>query len=566
MSQLGYDLADQGFKIQENVVIACNGIGLKNMLQAGRQWLETHVDVVNALNVFPVPDGDTGTNMLLTMRSALEEVGQTANHHVETIAAAAARGALMGARGNSGVILSQFLQGLAVGLKGKVNFTAEDFAYATDLGVGQAYQGVINPVEGTILTVVRAAAEAARHSVKTNQDLVILLTDMLAAAKIAQINTPELLPVLKEAGVTDSGGQGLLYILEGGLRFMTNEPVDVDPVGEAIPILQSNLGVDEKTFGYDVQFLIRGEQLNLEEIRDHIGSLGWSTMVVGDERLVKVHVHANDPGLPISYGASQGVISDVVVESLEQLAREFVHDRAAPRPLFQSPADTSSVDKAAGPHIAAVSIVPGQGLADIFQSLGVSRIVPGGQTMNPSTQEILDVIKQVEPDQVLVLPNNKNVILAARQAQELSEKHVEVIPTETVPQGIAALLSFNDQADFDTNVRRMLDAARDVQTIEIVQAVRDTSLGGLNIKSGDIMGLFNGRLMRVDQNHNEVTLDLLSQIEIDAYEIVTIYFGQGSSPEQAQTLANRINELYPEIGVEVYDGGQPHHHYIISVE
>jgi DAK2 domain fusion protein YloV len=563
MSQPSYDLADQGFKIQNDVVFACNGIGLKNMLQAGKQWLETHMDVVNGLNVFPVPDGDTGTNMLLTMHSALEEMEQTTDHNVDTIASAAAHGALMGARGNSGMILSQFLHGLAIGLKGKVTFTAGDFARATELGVSQAYQSVVNPVEGTILTVVRAAAEAARHSAKTNQDLVVVLADMLEATKIAQLKTPELLPILKEAGVTDSGGQGLLYILEGGLRFVNNEPVDVDPTGETVPVLQSTLGADEETYGYDVQFLIQGEWLNVEEIRAHIDDLGWSTMVVGDQHTVKVHVHVNDPSLPISYGANLGVVSDVVVENMEEQAKKFIYEHAAPflhPPAYANPAIGEAVT-----DIAIVSVVPGKGLADIFQSLGVSRIVPGGQTMNPSIQELLDVIKQVETNDVLVLPNNDNIVLAAQQVQKLSEKNVRVVPTKTIPQGIAALLLFNYQADLDVNAWRMFEAASDVQTIEITQAIRDSSFADLNIKIGDVIGLFNGKLMSVGQDYNDVALEVISQIETSEYEIVTIYFGYDSSPEQVGALTNKISELYPEVEVEVYNGGQPYY-YIISVE
>lgn len=562
---------NHGFETKsDNTPFACNGIGLKNLLQAGNQWLEAHVNVVNGLNVYPVPDGDTGTNMVLTMRSVLEKVEEAADHQVGTIAGAAAQGALMGARGNSGVILSQFLQGLADGLAGQKTFTAKDFARATQSGVEQAYKSVINPVEGTILTVAREASEAAVRSAEQNDDLVILLTDVVERAKMAQARTPELLPVLKEAGVTDSGGQGLVYILEGGLRFLKNEPVDVDPVGEHVPLLQSTLGADEEAYGYDVQFLIEGNKLNVDEIRARIDRLGWSTFVVGDEHMVKVHVHTSDPGVPLSYGVTQGIVSDVVVENMEEQAKEFVHEHmAVDAPMagsLKSPASIVSEQEDTVTDIAVVCVVPGQGLARIFRSLGANQILAGGQTMNPSTQELLDAVNQVKADKVLILPNNSNVILAAQQAQSLAEKQISVVSTRTLPQGIAALLSFNYQADLETNARRMLEAAQQVVTIEVTQAVRDTRYNGFRVKTGDVIGLFNSELVSVGQDEHQVVLDILSKIDIDPFEIVTIYFGQNNSQSQAESLADKIKGLCPDMEVEVHDGGQPHYHYIISLE
>jgi DAK2 domain fusion protein YloV len=551
------ELTSQACEIKDEVVIACNGLGLKNILWGGQQWLEAHVEIVNNLNVFPVPDGDTGTNMWLTMRAALERVKEAPDHQVGTIAAAAAKGALMGARGNSGVILSQFLQGLAMGLEGLVTFTAEDFARAAQLGTEQAYQSVMDPVEGTILTVARAISDAAQQRAKTNGDLLALLIHVLEAAKIAQARTPSLLPVLREAGVTDSGGQGLVYILEGGLRFLNHELVDVDPTGEEVSVLPSRLDV-EATYGYDVQFLIQGERLNVAEIRDYIDSIGWSTVVVGDERLVKVHVHTENPDVPLNYATRQGVISDVVVENMDEQAQAFAHG-------VQAQALAQGVE-AQHEAIATVVVVPGPGLARIFQSLGVSQIVLGGQTKNPSVQELLATIEQVHANQVLILPNNGNVILAAQQAQTLSDKKVAVVPTKTVAQGIAALLSFNYQADLDANIQRMVDAAQQVQTIEITQVVRDSNFNGFEMKSGDVIGLLDNELVSVGQDYERVSLDALSQTQTEAYEIITIYFGQDSSPQQAEALAGQIVECYPDLEVEVYEGGQPHYQYIISLE
>jgi DAK2 domain fusion protein YloV len=553
------NLTEQGFYVEENVLVAGTGTGLENLLSAGQQWLETHVDLVNNLNVFPVPDGDTGTNMLLTLRAATEQMDRAADRDVSSIAQAAAYGALMGARGNSGVILSQFLQGIALGLTDKTFFTAVDLAQAVELGVVRAYQSVIEPVEGTILTVARAAAEAAGRCAGNSGDLVVVLSEMVAAAKAALASTPELLPILKEAGVVDAGGQGLVYILEGGLRWLQDAPLDDDLAGEIVPGLQSTLGVDEQAYGYDVQFLIQGDRLDVEQIRAEVNRMGQSVLVVGDEQLVKVHVHTPDPGAPISYTTRLGVISQVVVEDLTVQAREFVRGRAV-----------INVDKksASGPKtgIGLVTVSPGQGLAEIFRSLGVSRVLTGGQVHNPSTQDLLEVVNQVEAAHVLILPNNGNVILAAQQVSSLSDKSVRVIPTKTIPQGIAALLAFNYQADLETNERRMLEAARQVQSLEVTRAVRASRLNGLTIQSGDVIGLLNNELTSFGQTYDEVVIDLLRKIELGSYEILTIYFGQDASLNQAETLAEKISTLFPELEVEIHSGGQPHYQYILSLE
>ncbi len=553
------NLTEQGFYVEENVLVAASGIGLENLLRAGQQWLETHVSLVNNLNVFPVPDGDTGTNMLLTLRAAAEQMDRTAGRDVSTIAQAAAHGALMGARGNSGVILSQFLQGMALGLADKTFFTAVDLTQAVELGVVRAYQSVIEPVEGTILTVARAAAEAAGRCAGDSDDLVVILSEMVAAAKAALSSTPELLPILKEAGVVDAGGQGLVYILEGGLRWLQDAPLDDDLAGQIVPGLQSTLGVDEQAYGYDVQFLIQGDRLDVEQIRAEVNRMGQSVLVVGDEQLVKVHVHTPDPGAPISYATRLGVISQVVVEDLTGQAREFVRERAVTN------ADKKSVS---GPKtdIGLVTVSPGQGLTEIFRSLGVSRVLMGGQVHNPSTQDLLEVVNQVEAAHVLILPNNGNVILAAQQVSSLSDKWVRVIPTKTIPQGIAALLAFNYQVDLETNERRMLEAARQVQSLEVTRAVRASRLNGLTIQSGDVIGLLNNELISFGQTYDEVVIDLLRKIELDSYEILTIYFGQDASLNQAETLAEKINTLFPELEVEIHSGGQPHYQYILSLE
>lgn len=550
------------------MMLAATGEGLKAMLRAGGQWLEAHVQVVNSLNVFPVPDGDTGTNMVLTMRAALAAAEKIGDDRAETIAAAAAQGALLGARGNSGVILSQFWQGMARSLAGREHITAEGWATAARQGVEAAYQSVLNPVEGTILTVARGAAEAAQQSAQTNRDLTVVLADMVAAAQAAQANTPALLPILREAGVTDSGGQGLVYILEGCLRCLQGEAVGPDPVGVAVVERQPVLDLDEAGYGYDVQFLIQGERLNVEEIRAQIDRLGWSTLVVGDERLVKVHVHVHDPGMPLSYGASLGPLTDVVVENMALQARQFARERGGGThvPPLSLPSQLTDRLRDSMTSVGTVCVAPSQGLAHILQSLGANQIVLGGQTMNPSPEELLAAIDKFHGNDVLLLPNNANVILAAQQAQKLSSKNVRVIPTKTIPQGIAALLSLNYQSDIAANAERMLAAAQQVQTLEITRAVRDTTLSGFQIKSGDVMGLLNDELVSVGRDYDEVTLDVLEKVEAGAGEVITLYFGRDCTPAQAGAMADKIKALYPELEVEVHDGGQPYYYYIISLE
>ncbi len=553
------NLSVQGFKIQGNIVYACNGIGLKNLLRAGSAWLEIHVNVVNGLNVFPVPDGDTGTNMVLTLRAALQEVEQASGYNAGTIAAAAAHGALMGARGNSGVILSQFLQGMADGLKNKPIFTAEDFARAARLGMEQAYQSVIEPVEGTILTVAQAVSDSAQQSAQAGKDMVAQLANVVEAAGIAQATTPELLPVLKEAGVTDSGGQGLLYFLEGWLRFARNQPLEPAPDSEPAPVLlQSSLGVDDTKFGYDIQFLIRGQALDVEYVRTHINRLGWSTVVVGNEHTIKVHVHADNPGSPLSFGAKVGVLSDVVVENLNEQAATFVQRHLAPVTGPAKPQSTAT--------IATLAVVPGEGLAEIFRSLGVSGIVSGGQTMNPSAQDLLERINQLAAENVLILPNNGNIILTAQQVTKLSGKTVDVVPTKTIPQGIAALLAFNERLNPAANAHNMFDAAGQIRTIEITRAVRDTVFNGINIKTGTVIGLLDNCPAGSGQSFCEVVLDTLARITVDDYEIITLYFGRKITCYQAAELSAKIKVLYPGLETEIHNGGQPHYQYIISLE
>jgi DAK2 domain fusion protein YloV len=534
----------------------CGGQNFKRALQAARQWLEKHAAFVNAINVFPVPDGDTGTNMLLTMNAALAEIESSPDDAVSSITQAVAHGALMGARGNSGVILSQILRGFAHSLDGKTTFSAQDFAKAAHEAHETAYRGVINHVTGTILDVARQAAQAAEETSAHTDDLVEVLSKVVTTAQETNDDTMEQNPVLKEAGVVDAGGQGLVYLLQGALRYLQGESVEIDTEMEAAIDLKSARGGGEKGYGYDVQFLIKGDSLEVDEIRNAIGAMGESALVVGDAHLVKVHVHVHDPSIPIAYGVRQGVIGDVVVENMDEQYQEFVMGPAK-----------SAVPTEKGTGIATVCVVPGDGLRRIFESLGASAIVRGGQTMNPSIQEIFEAIESVSAQKVLVLPNNRNVIMAARQACDLSDKQVIVVPTKTIPQGIGAMLGFNYQADLETNAKIMEQRASESHTIEVTHAVRSTQINDLDVNEGDVIGLLDDQLVAAGPDYTSVVLDVLRQTSAEEYEVATIYFGQDATQEEADALADRISQAFPNLEIaEVHEGGQAHYRYILSLE
>jgi DAK2 domain fusion protein YloV len=529
---------------------------LKRLIGAGLAWLERHQAAINALNVYPVPDGDTGTNMLLTMQSAYKEIQDSPEAEVGVIAQKVAHGALMGARGNSGVILSQIFRGFARPLEGVEALDTVQFAAALRDAAVMAYKGVIKPVEGTILTVAREASEAAVHAAASSEDLTYVLERVVLEARDSVTRTPTLLSVLAEAGVVDAGGQGLFIILEGMLRFARGERLTIDTaLGEDMDLHALHLE-SEEGYGYDIQFLIHGEGLNVADIRATIDSMGDCALVVGDTRTVKVHVHSPEPGTPINYGAGVGSLSRVIVENMQEQYQEFVLNKAQ-QPV--APAEPLS-------GIGTVVVAPGPGLATVFESLGASVVVAGGQTMNPSTEELLEAVENTPADKVIVLPNNKNIVMAAEQAASLSEKQVEVVRTITVPQGISALLSLNYQADLATNVRTMGDAAQAIDTAEITQAVRSVQIDGLEVEEGEVIGLVNGKLKAKGDDPGEVVMDSLQAMNVEDLEIITLYYGETISADEAEQLADQIADRYPEQEIEVVDGGQPHYHYILSAE
>ena len=537
--------------------LTTDGQGFKHLIKASLAWLQHHQTAINVLNVYPVPDGDTGTNMVLTMQSAWAEIQDSLEDNVGRVAHQMAHGALMGARGNSGVILSQIWRGLARSLDEKDTYSAQDLAAACREAAATAYKGVVKPVEGTILTVARAVADAATGAAEQTDDLVRVLEHMVFAAHEAVVLTPTLLPVLAEAGVVDAGGQGLYIILEGMLRYMRGEHVTEDVrLAESVDLVTTGLEPGEAGYGYDVQFLVVASGLDVDAIRQKIIEMGECPIVVGDAETVKVHVHVLDPGIPISYGASLGSLRDVVVEDMQAQYRDFIAESELSAVPSQQPSQELGV----------AAVVPGDGLARVFQSLGVSAIVRGGQTMNPSTQDLLEAVETLSTERVILLPNNGNVILAAEQACALSDKPVAVVPSRSIPEGIAALLAINYQADFEANVAAMIGAMEDVETGEITTATRSATINGLEIADGQIIGLHDGELKVAGATVEQVAQALLKEIDPVQREIITLYYGETVSESEASALADLLQDSWPDQEIEVVAGGQPHYHYILSVE
>jgi DAK2 domain fusion protein YloV len=566
-----------GEPVGSEIVYTLDGHDLKFMIAAALSWLRQHQVEINALNVFPVPDGDTGTNMMLTMTSAWNEIADLEEENIGHLAGKVAHGALMGARGNSGVILSQILRGFARGLDSKAHMSAADIPAALNESRDTAYKGVVKPVEGTILTVIREVAEESALAVKETEDLHAIFERLVQRAKSAVARTPQLLPVLRQAGVVDSGGQGLFVVLEGMLRYMKGLSVEelerstvAAPLAMQVPGPSHDLMAEalhfDSNYPYDVQFIIAGSDMDVAGMRATIEAMGDSALVVGDAQTVKVHVHVLDPGIPISYGAKCGSLRDVVVEDMQAQYEAFVAGRevaqalavphiGVPLPLVEEP-----------PNIAVVAVAAGDGLGKVFRSLGATAIIEGGQTMNPSTAQILAAIDQSLSDHVIILPNNKNILMAAQQAAEVSKKHVAVVPTRSIPQGVSALLALDQQATLDGNVSAMLRAAKEVITGEVTWATRDVALNGVDVREGDAIGLLDGDLVVDAESFDEAVYWLLAEVELEDCELVTLYYGEGVEAPQVDNLAERLSETYPELEFEIVEGGQPHYPYIISIE
>lgn len=545
----------------------CNGRQLRKLSIAGLIWLEQNHQYVNSLNVFPVPDGDTGTNMLLTMRSAVESIPESENIRVDEVAAKLSRGALMGARGNSGVILSQIWRGLAKGLANKETFDAKELAAAFHQASETAYNGVMRPVEGTILTVIREGAAEAADAAQKSRDLRFVMERVIERCQQALERTPELLPVLKQAGVVDSGGQGLVYIFEGMLRYV-NGALDRTAAQQRSGALAERTAQElaapeggEIENPYDVQFILMGENLNVMEVRRQIDAMGDSTVVVGDEKAIKVHIHVKNPGDPLSYGISLGMITDVVVENMQLQMEEIIY----------APAQANHLNgiedvKVEPGQIGVVAVAAGSGLSDIFRSLGAANIIDGGQTNNPSTEEIFQAIQDVPTDKIIILPNNKNIILAAEAARDLSNKEVTVVPTRTAPQGFCALLALNPNGDLAHSAAGMYEAAQHISTGEITRATRSVDIDGVSVNEGEVIGLVDGRLSVSGIKLDQVLMQVLANMDMEEREIVSVYYGADVTQEEAEVVVAQIEALYPDVEVELLPGGQPHYYYILGAE
>ena len=536
------------------------GQELREMFAAATAWLEKSASDIDDLNVFPVPDGDTGTNMLLTMRSSVEEAYRAPDHSASGVAQALAKGALMGARGNSGVILSQIMRGIAEEIEDKENISGSDLAKALSRASKVAYKGLSNPTEGTILTVIKDASNSAlKTSGKNGKDIITIMEATLESAGESVANTPTLLPILKEAGVVDAGGQGLYTILEGALHYLKGETEQMQfrkpqVITSSEPLtlrLPEMIAADEVPYGYCTELMVKGENMDIEKIRTRLLKKGESLIVVGDDNMVRIHIHTLDPGNIVHYVTGLGTIHQVSIRNMDEQKRDFV---------------TSQKEKSMATDIATVAVVAGDGLAEVFSSLGVTTIVHGGQTMNPSIKDIYTAVEEAPSDKVIILPNNKNIILTAEQIKPLTKKTIEIIPTETIPQGVAALLAFDYEADMQTNADLMKRAYNTVKTIEICRAVRSTQISGLKIKRKQIISLLDNELVTVGDNAIDVLLNTLAKVNLKKNEILTLYYGADTQPAEAEKAANAIRNKYSHLQVEIIKGNQPHYNYIVSIE
>jgi len=531
-----------------------NGKEFKEMFSAATEWLEKIVPDINALNVYPVPDGDCGTNMLFTMKASLAEA-RNANGSVSSVARAMAKGALMGARGNSGVILSQIWRGISAALNNHSTVDGKGWADALTEACRTAYHALSNPVEGTILTVIKDTASAAQKATSFTNNIEEVLEHSVNAARVSVSETPKLLSILEEAGVVDAGGHGLFTLLEGALLFLKGEiykhspRLVVEPTKKVTTVRPE--GTEEEAYGFCTQFMLQGKNLNIDTIRENLQDKGKSLIVVGDSNTVRVHIHTLHPDIVTDIMSEFGNLFDIDIRNMDEQHKDFLL-------MHESRAEIKDV--------AIVAVVNGTGLARVFFDLGVAAIVPGGQSMNPSTMDLLQAVEAVTPQNVIILPNNKNIILTAGQVQNLTKKRVVVVPSENIPQGISALVSFIPDLDIETNLNQMKEACTTVRTIEITRATRSTRLNGLEITEGSPIGLLDGKLVSSGESDSQVIMDILSLLDMSRMSIVTLYYGEGISLEQAENIKTQIGQQYPNVEIELIEGGQPFYSFIISVE
>lgn len=560
---MGLDSPDTQKRLEKYRKAPIDGQSLKRLVEAGLTWLRTNQQTVNALNVFPVPDGDTGTNMVLTMQSAYNEISELGHRSFNDMAAAVSQGALMGARGNSGVILSQLWRGFSRGLQGQDVLDGPGLARAFAEARDTAYKGVVRPVEGTILTVAKDIAKATEAALGSTQDPIELLAIAVKAADESVERTPELLPVLKQAGVVDSGGMGLYFILEGMLRHIYGDSLDtpqasVQPIS-ALDFESAMQGVEEgQDFEVVVDFYPESE-LNLKSFYGKLEEMGTSIQVGEGEGMYRMHIHVplENRYLPIDYIMELGTITKVAMENLVAQMDEI--DQKAKGDYFE----LANVEPG---QIAVVTVSPGPGLSRIFASLGVAAIVEGGQTMNPSTQEILAAFENLPTDKVIILPNNKNIIMTANQAKDVTVKKVQVVPSRNVPQGLSALLALDPDGDVEAIAKKMVKSLDLVKAGEVTVATRSVEIDSVNVKEGQVIALLDGKLVCSAKSVEEGCMSLLEKANAKEHELITLFYGEDLTATEANRISDKVREAYPGQEIEIQDGGQPHYQFIISVE
>lgn len=541
------------------------------MIIQGSNHLAANAKYVDALNVFPVPDGDTGTNMNLSMTSGAKEVKKNVQDHIGKVGVSLSRGLLMGARGNSGVILSQLFRGFSKSIETKETISSSEFAAALEAGVETAYKAVMKPVEGTILTVAKDAAKAGCAAAKKTTDIIAVMEHIVKEAKASLNRTPDLLPVLKEVGVVDSGGQGLVFVYEGFLAVLKGESLPA--VSESVPSMdemvnaehhlnvQGHINTEDIVFGYCTEFMVRLEgkrDFNEEKFRNDLSEYGDSLLVISDDEVVKVHIHSEQPGTCLNYGQSYGSLIKMKVDNMREQHTAIVGVQEQPA------AETGRAKEKQAYGI--VSVAMGTGISDLFKSIGATSVIEGGQTMNPSTEDIVKAIEEAHAETIIILPNNKNIIMAAQQAADVVQEKVIVIPSKTVPQGMSALLAFNPSASAEENEAAMAEALQHVKTGQITFAVRDTNIDGLTIENGDFMGIDEGKIKVKNRDKLQAAKDLLDVMVDEESEIITIIYGEDASQAEVDELARYCNEKFEDAEVELHNGNQPLYSFIFSIE
>ncbi|MCM3022454.1 DAK2 domain-containing protein [Heyndrickxia ginsengihumi] len=558
------------------MVTSLDGRRFAEMVIQGANHLATNAQVVDALNVFPVPDGDTGTNMNLTMTSGAQEVKSHIQDHIGALSVSFAKGLLMGARGNSGVILSQLFRGFSKSIENKAAITSTEFADAFQAGIESAFKAIMKPVEGTILTVAREAAKKGVQVARKEKDITVVMEAILLEAQKTLNRTPEMLPVLKEVGVVDSGGQGLVFIYEGFLAELKGEELPDNPT--AIPTMnelvsaehhkhaQSFMNTADIKFGYCTEIMVRLEEEKLtkhpfseEQFRQDLSQYGDSLLVIADDDIVKVHVHSEQPGAVLSYGQQYGSLIKIKIENMREQHSSIVGSETQHELVMEK---KTREKKSYG----IVAIAMGEGIAELFRSIGADAVIEGGQTMNPSTEDILNAIKEVNAEKIMILPNNKNIVMASEQAAEMADGEIVVIPSKTVPQGMAALLAFNPSATLEKNKQAMFAALQHVKSGQVTYAVRDTNIEGIAINKDDYMGIFEGKIVETSSDLLTASKQLIDKMIDEDDEIITIIYGQDATSEQVDELVTYIEQEYDEIEVEVHSGKQPLYSFIFAIE